>query len=376
MLNGFPNRFRRIGIGVLIVTSLGASLKSQTSENFHKISETEVSLSGYAEVYYAYDFNEPVTGQKPAFLYNHTNHHSPAFNLMFLKTSLVNREWRASGAIMGGTYSIYNLSHEPGILRHVMEANVGIRLARSHNVWLDAGIFPSHIGFESAVGDDCWTLTRSIVAENSPYYEAGIRLNSLFWHEKLSLSVLALTGWQRVLPVAANNFPSGGWQLNYKPDVYWQFNYSGFAGNIHTKEDRQFRFYHNVYMVYEKGKFGLTAGLDIGHQKNRDISRHIINSGSWYTPVIIARLKATNKLLFALRAEYFNDTNAFITESFSSRGLNVIGLSYNADIVFNTFIKLRLEWRTFRSNTSDFKYRQKPSSSNSFFTTSLIVNFD
>ncbi len=36
---------------------------------------------------------------------------------------------------------------------------------------------PSHIGFESAVGSDCWNLTRSILAENSPYFESGIKLN-------------------------------------------------------------------------------------------------------------------------------------------------------------------------------------------------------
>lgn len=42
--------------------------------------------------------------------------------------------------------------------------------------WLDAGIYPSHIGLESAVGKDNRTLTRSLAAENSPYYESGARI--------------------------------------------------------------------------------------------------------------------------------------------------------------------------------------------------------
>jgi hypothetical protein len=36
---------------------------------------------------------------------------------------------------------------------------------------------PSHIGFESAIGKDCATLTRSILADNSPYYEAGVKID-------------------------------------------------------------------------------------------------------------------------------------------------------------------------------------------------------
>jgi hypothetical protein len=37
---------------------------------------------------------------------------------------------------------------------------------------------PSHIGFESVISADCWTLTRSLLAENSPYYETGMRLEA------------------------------------------------------------------------------------------------------------------------------------------------------------------------------------------------------
>ena len=36
------------------------------------------------------------------------------------------------------------------------------------NLWLDAGIFVSHIGLESANSRDNLTLTRSIMADNSP----------------------------------------------------------------------------------------------------------------------------------------------------------------------------------------------------------------
>jgi hypothetical protein len=48
----------------------------------------------------------------------------------------------------------------------LLEANIGYKPFAATNFWIDAGVMPSHIGFESAIGSDCWNLTRSILAEN------------------------------------------------------------------------------------------------------------------------------------------------------------------------------------------------------------------
>lgn len=361
-------------LAVLIIF-FGIELNAQNSTDTVSELGTELIFNGYAEAYYSYDAGDPPGGQKPDFLYNHSNHNSPAFNLMFLKAALINPKWRANVAVMGGTYSVYNLAQEPGLLRHVFEANAGLRLSKCYNIWLDAGILPSHIGFESAVGGDCWTLTRSIVAENSPYYESGIKLSSGLLEEKLTVALLALTGWQRMLPAEGNKLPSAGWQLNYKPSEYWQLNYSGFAGNVNTDIKKHFRHYHNLYVIYEKDRYGVIGGIDFGFQNNTDSSGTSLKKGFWYTPVIIARMKAAKNLHFALRGEYFNDSNAFMTESFSANGLSTIGVSFNTDVIINSFFKLRFEGRMFKDANSVFSYKHKPSAENLSLTTSIIVRF-
>ena len=78
---------------------------------------------------------------------------------------------------MLGNYAQYNLSAETNWAQFIYNANIGIKLSKKNNLWLDAGLMPSHIGAESAISDDCWSLTRSLSAENSPYYETGIKLN-------------------------------------------------------------------------------------------------------------------------------------------------------------------------------------------------------
>ena len=42
-------------------------------------------------------------------------------------------------------------------------------------MWIDAGIFFSHIGSESWISRDNPTNTRSLAADFTPYYETGIR---------------------------------------------------------------------------------------------------------------------------------------------------------------------------------------------------------
>ncbi len=137
--------------------------------------EPKLTFSGYAEAYYSFDFNEPENHTKPGFLYNHNRHNELNLNLAFLKANYSSDRVRANVALMAGTYGQYNMAAEQELLKYVYEANVGVRVGK--NVWVDAGIMPSHIGFESAVSKDCYTLTRSIMAENTPYYEAGAKDN-------------------------------------------------------------------------------------------------------------------------------------------------------------------------------------------------------
>ena len=67
---------------------------------------------------------------------------------------------------MTGTYANANLAAEPGVLKNIYEANVGVKVSRNKDLWVDAGVLSSHMGFESATGADNWNLTRSLLAES------------------------------------------------------------------------------------------------------------------------------------------------------------------------------------------------------------------
>src|SRR5690606_770766 len=130
--------------------------------------ESTFKVSGYLETYFGYDFNKPADNNRPGFVYSHNRHNEVNLNLGFIKGSYASENLRANLALMAGTYTNANLAAEPGVLKNIFEANAGLRLSPSANLWLDAGIFSSHIGFESAISKDCWVLTRNISSENTP----------------------------------------------------------------------------------------------------------------------------------------------------------------------------------------------------------------
>ena len=136
-----------------------------------------VQASGFLDMYYGFDFNQPASNTRPDFLFNHHRHNKIHANLALLQLHLDQDRYRANLGVMGGTYAQRNLAHEPKLLRHVYAANMGVALNQRSSLWLDVGVMPSHIGFESAISADNPTLTRSLAAENSPYYLAGARLS-------------------------------------------------------------------------------------------------------------------------------------------------------------------------------------------------------
>jgi hypothetical protein len=308
------------------------------------------SISAYAECYYAYDFFDPAHHLRPLFIVNYNRHNEVNLNLGFLKGSYHATRIRGNMALMAGTYAQYNLTTEPQLLQSLYEANIGIRFSEKSNTWVDAGVLPSHIGFETPVGMDCWTLTRSIVADNTPYYETGLSVNHTSRDNKLYLSFLYLNGWQRIQRLPGVDGPAFGTQLTYSPDDNLKLNWSTYAGNEASRASQRWRFYNNVYaQFYPAGSTGVIAGIDIGVQAVPPTPRNNL----WYATVIIIRQAIGRNLYVAGRAEYFHDPASVVAWAFSPKGFRVQGYSVNLDYSLFRQVMIRAEGRWFRSGEAN-----------------------
>jgi hypothetical protein len=359
---------KKILFGIMLLTSIQLIAQDST-----KTQTNPLSFSGYAEAYYSYDFNKPADNNRPSFLYSHNRHNEFNVNLAFVKGSYITERIRANIAIAVGTYMNANYAAEPGVLENIYEGNVGVKISKSKNLWVDAGIFSSHIGFESAHSPSCWSLTRSMDAENSPYYESGARLSYTTDNGKISLTALALNGWQRITRVNGNSLMSWGTQVFIKPTNELTLNYSTFLGTDKPDSVRLCRIYHNLYAIFQfNDKIGITAGFDIGTEQ---VSKGSSDKNTWYTPVGILRFTPNSKWAIAIRGEYFNDENGVIISTGTPNGFKTFGASLNVDRNIGDHLLWRTEFRTFSSKDEIFVKDNTTKKNNSAITTSLALTF-
>lgn len=331
------------------------------------------NLSGYLEIYYGYDFSNPDNHTRPSFVYSHNRHNEVSLNLGLIKYNYTNNLVRSNFALMAGTYANANLAAEPGVLKNIYEANVGVKISKKNEIWVDAGIMPSHIGFESAISKDCWNLTRSLLAENSPYYESGVKISYTNKNQKLFLSGLLLNGWQRMQRVNGNNVPAFGHQLTYKPNDKITLNSSSFIGSDLPDSLKTIRYFHNFYGWFKLNpKLELMVGFDIGaNHKNSDTMFTQI----WYSPVLIAKIPVTKNMTIAARAEYYSDKNEVIIATGTANGFQTFGYSVNLDYLIADLMLWRMEVRGLQSKDSIFYAEDKLVNTNYFITSSLAISF-
>ena len=361
---------------ILVTALLASGLIAQAQDTLQVLPPSEIQglkFSGYVETYYAYDFNQPENNTRPSFVYSHNRHNEVALNLGFIKAAYNNGNVRANLAFMAGTYANANLAAENGVMKNVYEANAGIKLSKTANLWVDAGIFASHIGFESAIGKDCWNVTRSILADNSPYYEAGARISYTSPSGKWLMSGLVLNGWQRIQRLDGNKTIAFGHQLTYKPSDKITLNSSSFIGNDKPDVDKRMRYFHNLYGIFQvTDNFGLIAGFDIGaEQKFKGSDSY----NCWYAPVIIAKYAVTDKASLSMRGEYYADKNGVIISTDTPNGFETWGYSLNFDYAVYSNVMWRIEARNLSSKDAVFIKGNSVKNSNTFVTTALAIAF-
>lgn len=306
---------------------------------------TPFQLTAYAEIYYIYDFSNPTDQNRP-FFYSHHRHNEVALNLGFIRAACQTDRFRGNLAFMAGTYANANLANEPGVLRSILEANIGIKLSAQRNVWLEAGIFNSHLGFENPIGAECWNMTRSLTAENAPYYLAGMKITYYLPNEKWHVGLLLLNGWQRMQRLTGTSVPALGHIISWKPSAKFSLVSGSFIGN--DTPGQQIRYFHSGYAQLQLSKlWNWIVQIDTGlQQRGSSNGMHL-----WYAFTTVMRFQLPNKKWFiASRAEYYADPDEVIVSTEKTDGFRVFGYSVNLDRYFGNYLLWRLEVRTLQSH--------------------------
>lgn len=355
---------------VVLFYLTGLNLNAQVDSTWQQ--SPNLKITGFTDVFYVYDFNQPEGTERQAFLFNHNRHNEFNINLGLVKLAIEHSKYRANLALQTGTYANDNYAAEPGLLKSIFEANVGISLNKPNTLWIDAGVLPSHIGFESAISMDNMTLTRSLLAENSPYFLTGVKLT---YHpsDRWDIAGLLMNGWQRIQRLEGNSILSFGTQVNFRPNDDITLNWSTFIGTDDPDTSRRMRYFNNLYGQFKLGRrLNIIAGFDLGiQQKAKSSSEYDI----WLSPIFISQFTLNDYWSAAIRAEYYQDHTGIIIPTENLSGFQTTGLSLNFDYSPQANIVCRLEGRWLQSGDAVFDTNSSLLSNNFIIASSIAIKF-
>ncbi|SHL99853.1 porin [Hymenobacter psychrotolerans] len=358
-----------------LLTASAASAQTTPDSTAAPVPPTNpLTTYGFVDGYYGYDFKHAATNQRPGFLYSHNRQNEFTVNNAIIGLRYDNGQVRGALGLHAGTYVSANYAAEDQVLKHFYEVYAGFRPFRK--AWLDVGIFGSHIGFESAMSKDNWTLTRSLMAENSPYYEAGAR----FTYEvspKLTLTGLVLNGWQNIRE--NNQAKALGTQIQWKPTDKLLINSSTFYGNEQPQDSvRRRRYFHDFYVSYAAtDRLSLALVFDVGKQESE---RRGGRADTWHTGAAFVRYKLTDKWTAAARAEYYSADRGVIISTISpvaaATDFKVQAASLNLDYAPTSNMTFRVEGRTFHGRQPFLTDRNgNPTRNYGNMTSSVAISF-
>jgi hypothetical protein len=326
-----------------------------------------IQFSGYMDVFYATNFRNNLNPENSPYFVNHNRNNQFNVNLAMLKAEYNSNSTRVVLAVQGGTYAFDNYTTEPDYLRILNQAFVGVKLHKK--LWVDAGIFDSYIGMESAVNTENLTYSRSLIADNSPYYFTGLKLNYL-QSNRLKLKLIVSNGWQRISPKDNRGIPAVGTALTYNSIKGNEFNWSTYLGE-NNDSVVAFRppvvvFFNNFYHKWQLSeKWKLWSGMDVG-VTDLFFSRLARQRPYWFGGAMILQYQWNEKWHTALRAEHYNDPNGTMTQRINGQRLQASGFSLNQDYTIEE-AKIRLEVKYLTNPNPVFR------TENSFSNNSLML---
>ena len=336
-----------------------------------------VSFGGFVDSYYAYDFGRPLNFDR-AFTTQPARHNEFNVNLTYVEAKVSGPRVRGRLALQAGTSVQSNYAGEPAIgsvsgpslSRFIQEAVAGYQITPS--LWVDGGIFLSHIGMEGFISRDNLTYTRSLSADYTPYYESGVKLT---WQAtpKLSALVTVVNGWQNISET--NQDKAVGTRLDYARSSSTTLSYYNFIGN--EVASNRLRVFNGV--GFKSGltpTFTLQGNFDYGTQQRATGA----GTSSWFSTGIIGKQQVTSVIGISGRVERYQDPDQVIVATASPGGFKATTASLGVDVspVGPTRVLWRNELRGTWAGDPVFPNRSAAtgtSRSNTLLVTSLALTF-
>ncbi len=273
---------------------------------------SHLKVEGGVDTYYAFNFNRPVDKANffPGTGTSAKRAQEFGLNLASIGVSLAPEPVGFKALLgVGSSLAVLHAGEPLGI---AVGPEVWYPLQQASVSWvptealtLEAGVFPSHIGFEVLQSQANWTYTRAWMGDLSPYYQTGLKAAYAFsdnWSAQLHL----INGWQVIGDNNSN--PALGAQVAYTSDALY-VSLNGFAGEEPVGDVQGLRLFGDVVATVKvTEQLQLAATVDAAVQERPGQAQ-----ATWWAAGLNARYQVMQPFAVAARAEVFDDRDGAIS---------------------------------------------------------------
>ncbi len=170
---------------------------------------------------------------------------------------------------------------------------------------LEAGIYPSHIGFESFASQANWTYTRGWLGELSPYYQTGLKVGWAF-NRRWSAQLHLVNGWQLIGD--NNRGKSVGTQVAWSGERLG-VSFNTLIGPELPGDSTHLRFFGDTVATLKVTEaLQVTLSVDAGLQQRPEVGDALFGGVGAH-----ARYQLSEAVALAARAEVYRDRDGAIS---------------------------------------------------------------
>lgn len=318
-------------------------------ENSDSITQPKLEIGAYLSTYYAlYTEDEQV---------NFVKHPTMAArnNQFGLNMAMISLAYKSSIVRSNITFHYGDIAEStwPAKYNLIQEANAGVQLIKK--LWLDVGVFRSHIGLESTQPRENVTSSMSLANVYEPYYFSGAKLTYNV-NTKLSLQVNAFNSFASIIETNKNKLI--GTSIVYSPNEALTFTYNFITGDDtpDSSKIKHQRYYHNLYLTYQKKKLSLGAEFNFGIQDySKIIDTYTLSTAYMNSSLVVVKHQTFEQLGFYGRGEWFSDIDEMISAG-TKMGKYTWGATVGIEYKPVKNIAISMEGRYLKSDKPNFIY--------------------
>jgi opacity protein-like surface antigen len=318
-------------------------------ENSDFITQPKLEIGAYLSTYYAlYTEDEQINFVKHPTM-------APRNNQFGLNMAMISLAYKSTKIRSNITFHYGDIAEStwPTKYNLIQEANAGVQLIKK--LWLDVGVFRSHIGLESTQPRENVTSSMSLANVYEPYYFSGAKLTYNL-NTKLSLQLNAFNSFSSIIETNKNKLI--GTSVIYSPNQALTLTYNFITGDDtpDSSEIKHQRYYHNLYLTYQKKKLSLGAEFNFGIQDyTKIIETNTLSTAYMNSSLVVLKHQTFEQFGFYGRAEWFSDIDEMISAG-TKMGKYTWGTTIGVEYKPVKNISISIEGRYLKSEKPNFIY--------------------